>query len=1136
MLASDDVPPAGALEFRILGPLEVLEHGRPLPFVPGKEQALLAVLLLHRNERIAIARLTDLLWDESPPESAPKMIQIYVSRLRRTLVGEAGRQQRLVTEGAGYRLRVEPGELDLDRFEQLRAEARDELAAGDPSLAVAKLREALSLWRGPPLGNVAEARFLEQEGARLDELRLSAVEERIEEELALGEGPELVEELETILRQHPLRERPAAQLMIALYRSGRQAEALSINKQTRNRLVDELGIEPGRALKELEQAILRQDAALEAAAIKRKPGSREASVAEPSTPGRSRRTALVAVTTALALASAVFIVIALTGNEQRQVRLVADAVGVVRDARLVGQARIGVAPAAIASGAEGIWIASSGENSVLRLDPKTFTVRQTIPVGNGPTGVAIGADAVWVANGLDGTVSRIDPRANKVVQTKQVGNGPTAIAYGLGSVWVANRSDQTVSQIDPRTGGVLETLPAGTDVAAIAAGEGAVWVVDQARGRVARLEPGLSAPVLTINVGNGPSALALGAGSVWVANTLDSTVSRIDPRSNRVVATIPVGAGPSGLAAASDGVWVANEFDDTLTRIRPQTNRVDRTIRLGQRPVAAATATGAVFVAVGASPTSHRGGTLTIVGSDIDSIDPAVAYTTAGWATTIMTNDGLTTFRRVGGVEGTQVVPDLATDLPTPTDGGRTYTFRLRRGIHYSNGALVRPEDFRRALARNIIVNSRRGAQPTFGYFGGVIGATGCAARPARCDLSRGIIPDDRAWTVTFHLRAPDPDFLYKLALPAVDAVPATTPAKHIGTHPLPATGPYMIRTYEPGRRLRLVRNPHFRLWSQDAQPEGYPDAIVWKLGHAPAAQVHAVESGSGDMAFDSGGISPTLLGDLETRYASQVRQNPLPRTTYMFLNTRLPPFNDVRVRRAVSYAVDRGSVVRALGGPDTAQPTCQFLPPGFPGYRPYCPFTVQPGASGAWSGPDLATARRLIAESGTRGASVTVWIPSNPKQGGRAREGAVAAPLLKQLGFRAQARHLGGEYYAKAGDSRLKVQAGVQSWGADFPAPWNFFFLLSCRSFVPGTGNNPNFAEFCDPEIDRQITRARALQASDPALASSLWSKIDHELVDQAPVVPLVNPKQVDFLSQRAGNYQYNPQWGVLLDQLWVR
>jgi peptide/nickel transport system substrate-binding protein len=345
-----------------------------------------------------------------------------------------------------------------------------------------------------------------------------------------------------------------------------------------------------------------------------------------------------------------------------------------------------------------------------------------------------------------------------------------------------------------------------------------------------------------------------------------------------------------------------------------------------------------------------------------------------------------------------------------------------------------------------------------------------------------------------------------------------------------------MIASYRPGRLLRLVRNPRFRVWSEDAQPQGYPDAIVWKLGHAPAAQARAVEAGNGDFSGDSAGFSPSLITELETRYASQLRQNPVPRTTYMFLNTRVPPFDDVRVRRAVNYAVDRMSVVRAVGGPNFAQPTCQFLPPGFPGYRPYCPFTVRPGASGTWSGPDLARARRLVAESGTRGASVTVWIPSNPRLGSHAREGTVAVPLLKQLGYHARAKHLGGDYYAKAGDSRLKVQAGVQSWGADFPAPWNFFFLLSCRSFVRGTGTNPNYAEFCDPQIDRQITRARALEATDPALASSLWTRIDHEVVDQAPVVPLVNPKQVDFLSRRVGNYQYSPQWGVLLDQLWVR
>ena len=1125
MLASEGVAP-GALEFRILGPFEVLEDGRRLRFAPGQEQALLAVLVLHRNERVSIDRLTDLLWDESPPESAPKMVRIYVSRLRRALAAAGGLDQRLVTQAAGYRLQVEPDELDLDRFERLLGEGRAALARGDAALAVARLRDALSLWRGPPLTGVSEARFLEQESARLDELRLSAREEQIEAQLALGKGPELVDELEALVREHPLRERPAVQLMRALYRAGRQAEALAVYKQTRDRLVDELGIEPGRALKELEQAILRQDPALEPAAETSPSPAQPTPAREPHHPGRSTRTMVLTAVSAIAIAAAALIAIALNDNGQRRVTLVADAVGVVRDGRLADQADVGVAPAAVAAGAGAIWIAGSDANSVTRLDDKTLGVRQTIPVGNGPSGIAVGRGAVWVTNGLDGTVSRIDPKANKVVQTTQVGSGPAAIAYGLGSVWIANRSDQTVSRIEPRTGDFLQTLAAGADAAAIAAGAGGVWVVDQARGRVIRLQPGLSAPVGTINVGNGPSAIAASGSSVWVANTLDSTVSRIDPGSNHVVATIPVGAGPSGLAVADDGVWVANAYDDTLERIRPSTNQVDRTIRLRQRPVAATAAAGSVFVAVGASPTRHRGGTLVIANSDFgeDRLDPASTYSYAGWATMLMTHDGLTTFRRIGGVEGTQVVPDLATDLPAPTNGGRTYTFRLRHGIHYSNGALVRPEDFRRALERHIASN-------TAGYYRAVIGATACAARPAHCDLSRGIVPDDRAWTVTFHLNAPDPDFLYELALPFASAVPATTPTRAVGRHLPPATGPYRIAAYKPGRFLKLVRNTRFRVWSQDARPDGYPDAIVWKLGNTPAAQGRAVENGTSDFAYDSVGFSPGLLAELETRYASQLREDPIPRTTYMFLNTRVPPFDDVRVRRAVNYAVDRASVVRALGGPGQAQPTCQFLPPGFAGYRPYCPFTVRPGPSGVWNGPDLAKARRLVAESGTRGMSVTVWIPPN-----RLREGTFAVPLLRELGYRARAKRLGGDFYTKAGDSRLKVQAGVLSWGADYLAPWDFFFLLSCRTFVRGTGQNPNFAEFCDRRIDRQMTRARSLEASDPALASSLWSRIDHEIVDEAPVVPLVNPKQGSFLSRRVGNYQYSPQWGVLLDQLWVR
>jgi YVTN family beta-propeller protein len=1081
----------------------------------------LALLLLYRNERVSTERLIDLLWDESPPESASKMIQIYVSRLRRRLAVGADADQRLVTQAGGYRLRVEADEIDLDSFERLSGDGRKALAAGDAALAVARLREALSLWRGPPLGDVADGRFLERERARLEELRLGALEQRIEAELALGAGAALVEELQALVREHPLREQPAAQLMLALYRSGRQAEALAFYKQTRDRLVDELGIEPGRPLKKLEQAILRQDPSLDAPGAKRPIGPRLAAAPERRPRRFARRPVAVTAAAAAVIAVAGALTIVLSGHARRQVRLTADAVGVVRDGRLVDQAPVGIAPAAIAADGEGIWIASAGSSTVSRLDPKTFDVGQTIGVGNGPSGIAIGHGAVWVTNGLDGTVSRIDPKANKVVQTIPVGNGPAAIAYGLGSIWVANRADQTVNRIDSRTGKVLDTVAAGTDADAIAAGDSAVWVVDQTRGRIARLEAGFTEPVLTINVGNGPSAIALGAGSVWVANTLDSTISRVDPRSNRVLATIPVGAGPTALAAASDGIWVANEYDDTLSRISPQSNRVDRTIQLGERPAGAVASGGAVLIALGASSASHRGGTLTVLGSDFDSIDPARAFEDTSWATLITTNDGLTTFRRVGGAEGTQVVPDLALELPTQTDGGRTYTFRLRRGIRYSNGQLVRAEDFRRALERNIIA---------FGggfYYAGIIGTGECAARPRRCDLSRGIVADDRARTVTFHLRAPDPDFLYKLALPFADAVPATTPARDVGTHPLPATGPYMIASYRRGRFVKLVRNPRFRLWSQDAQPEGYPEKIVWKLGIGPAAQVRAVERGRTDVAFS--GVPPSLVGEVETQYASQVHQSPLPRTTFAFLNTRVPPFNDVRVRRAVSYAADRAAVVSALGGPDRAQPTCQVLPPNFPGYRPYCPFTIRPGPSGLWSQPDLPKARRLVAASGTRGAKVTVWIPAN-----RRPEGRLVVKLLNELGYRARPNYVANDLYPTIGDPRLRIQAVVASWQADFPAASDFIaFFFRCPVQAPA---NTNASQFCDRGIDRQITRALDLEATDPALASSLWARLDREIVDQAPMVPLVNPKQVDFLSQRVGDYQYNPQWHVLVDQLWAR
>jgi DNA-binding SARP family transcriptional activator len=238
------------VEFRILGPLEVFADGQALALGAAKQKALLAILLLRANRVVPSDELIDALWEEQPPETAPKALQVYVSQLRKAL----GRD-RIVTRAPGYLIRVEPGELDLERFERLVGEGgRDRLAEG------------LALWRGLPLADFAYERFAQLEIARLEELRLIATEERIEAELALGRHAGLVGELETLVAEHPLRERLRAQLMLALYRSRRQAEALEAYQHARRALVEELGIDPGRALRELEQAILRQDPALDLAA------------------------------------------------------------------------------------------------------------------------------------------------------------------------------------------------------------------------------------------------------------------------------------------------------------------------------------------------------------------------------------------------------------------------------------------------------------------------------------------------------------------------------------------------------------------------------------------------------------------------------------------------------------------------------------------------------------------------------------------------------------------------------------------------------------------------------------------------------------------------------------------------------
>jgi ABC-type transport system substrate-binding protein/DNA-binding SARP family transcriptional activator/streptogramin lyase len=1166
------LPLAGAemgIQFQILGPLEVRMDGIAVAIGGARQRALLAMLLLSANRVVSRDRLIDELLDGAPADRADRMLRVQVSRLRRVLDAADSEQPRLIARAPGYVLRVEAGELDLETFEALLADGHGALEEHEFERASLVLRDAESLWRGRPLADLEFERFARIDIERLEELRLAACEDRIDAELALGRHNMLIAELEALVAEHPLRERPRGQLMLALYRCGRQADALETYRSGRSLLSDELALEPGPALRALERSILRQEPALELPAQRftavatevappprpRPEGSpRAAAAPEDRRAGRKTARALW-VAIALAAAGVAVAVLVLASRGSRPLIASADSVGMIDSGSGALRAVVpaGGAPGGIATGAGAVWETDTGDDVLLEINPATRSVER-IPVGRGPTGVAIGEGEVWVVNQLDRTVSEINPDALTQVGSFPVGNGATAAAFGDGSLWVANAIDDTVSRITPATGATV-TIPLAGQPAGVAVGPDGVWITDQSTGQLLLIDPSSDQVTQAQEIGAGPAGVAVGAGSVWVANTAERTVSRFDPGSGTVT-TINVGGGPVGVAYGTGSAWVADSLDGTVARIDPRSNSA-RLIRVGGAPTALAVAEKRLWTTVLPGIASHRGGTLTAVAGPFyasigSSLDPAQWAGLSQFQMLSMTNDGLVTYRPAGGLAGSTLVPDLATSLPTPTDGGLTYTFELRRGIRYSTGALVRPEDLRHELERVFTLGN--GYPQSF--YSGIVGAHACSGnadlyglRPAGkpCNLDKGILIDDATNTITFHLSAPDPDFLYKLAFPWADAVPADTPLRPLGRSMPPATGPYMTASISPGRGTArggnqlafgtwtLVRNPRFREWSADAQPRGYPNKIVLRQGEGPQRAIQDLERGSLDVLFPAPDYA---ISGLATHYTQQFHSEPLGATFGFVMNTRAAPFNNLAVRRALNYAVDRNQIVGFAGGQLAAQPTCQILPPDLPGYQPYCPYTLNPSASGSWSASNLLQAEALIAASGTRGMGITLVVPPADSTPPTTKVGAYVVSVLRRLGYRASLRVLSNSsYFPTLGDSRSHIQIGWFTWVQDYPAPLDFVApILSCSGFVPQSQSNVNDAEFCDPRIDAQAHRAEALEPSAPGQASLAWAAIDRQITDRAPWLALYNPRLDIATSARVGNYQYHPFFGLLLDQLWVR
>jgi peptide/nickel transport system substrate-binding protein len=525
----------------------------------------------------------------------------------------------------------------------------------------------------------------------------------------------------------------------------------------------------------------------------------------------------------------------------------------------------------------------------------------------------------------------------------------------------------------------------------------------------------------------------------------------------------------------------------------------------------------------------HRGGTFVMLASsNAGTADPQVNATPQYLQLFQVTQDGLTAFRKSSGPSANSVVADLAVRLPRTTDGGRTWTLTLRRGVRYSNGARVRPSDVRFTFERLFKVHG-----PTAESLYGVIdGAEPCLQNPATCTLDRGITVSGRE--ITFHLTEPDTEWLQKLALPPAALLPPSVGTSEIGTDVsrLVGTGPYAWASYAPVRQLVLRRNPYFKAWAPAAQPAGYVDRIVQRFGLGVEAEVTQVERGQADWVADD--LPADRLGELEGRFASQVHVNQLPADWYFALNVNIKPFNQIKAREAVNLAIDRGEVVRLFGGPRLAAPTCQVLPPGFPGYTPYCPWTS--GGKAPWSGPDVARAEALVAESGTKGNRVDIVVADDRVQ--KAIGQYILVVLLK-LGYDPRLKTLpDGVQAAYVQNSRNGVEMGLSQWHQGYPAPSSLLDrLLGCRSFVPDSDASPNISGFCDrTTVQPLMKQAVTLGLTRPQAAERLWRQVDRLVVDLAVWLPLFNPKVTDLVSRRVGNYRWSPQLHLMPSLLWVK
>jgi YVTN family beta-propeller protein len=579
------------LEVRVLGPLDLRVDGERLELGGGRQRALLAMLVLHRGRVVSTDTLIDALWDGDPPGTARKALQNFVVQLRRVL--EPAGDDLLATVPPGYSLRVGPEVVDAYRFERLAGEGR-RLLSHDPARASEMLREALSLWHGDALAEFAYADFAAAEIARLDELRLGAIEDRIDADLAKGQSAELVSELEALVVQHPLRERLLGQLMLTLYRAGRQADALALYRDASSRMRSELGLEPGIRLRELELAILNQDPDL---------GGASGRVV---THRRRRGRLIGGVTVAVLVGGLVAGIIARGSDSSTPVAAPNSLVKIDVDANAVADViPVGRDPGDVASVGKYVFVSSEDDSTLTRIDVTSGEVA-TSGAGGADAGLAgAGSRFVWVASRSQARVTRLNAESLIPIDSVPLPQGLlfAFVALGGGSLWTSAYPTSDVTRYSLRTLGIQRRydFSFGEVPVEVDYGYGGAWVGLGASGAILRIDS-MTGRSSQLKVGNTPSDPTVGYQSVWVAAAGDEKLWRVNALTGETEAIVDVGTVPFGVAVGAGSVWVSNNCDGTVSRIDPATNDVVATIEVGFFPKWLAASGGYVWVGVAAEP------------------------------------------------------------------------------------------------------------------------------------------------------------------------------------------------------------------------------------------------------------------------------------------------------------------------------------------------------------------------------------------------------------------------------------------------------------------------------------------------------------------------------------------------------